>query len=74
LRAGFPDSLFSNQKSQFGLILEGIGMENVGIFYGQLVYFSAIYYNLWQFGIVCGNLVYFPNLVCLDQGKSGNPD
>jgi hypothetical protein len=33
----------------------------------------AIWYNLWPFGIVCGHLVYFPILVCLDQAKSGNP-
>jgi hypothetical protein len=34
-------------------------MENVGIFYGHLEYFTAIWYNLWPFGIFCGNLVYF---------------
>jgi hypothetical protein len=28
-------------------------------FYGHLEYFKAIWYNLWQFGIVCGYLVYF---------------
>jgi hypothetical protein len=31
--------------------------------------FTAIWYNLWPFGIVCGHLVYFPILVCLDQEK-----
>jgi hypothetical protein len=34
-------------------------MENVGIFYDHLEYFTAIWYNLRQFGIVCGHLVYF---------------
>jgi hypothetical protein len=34
-------------------------MENVGIFYDHLEYFTAIWYNLWLFGIVCGHLVYF---------------
>jgi hypothetical protein len=29
---GLPDGLFSYQKYQFGYILEGLGMENVGIF------------------------------------------
>jgi hypothetical protein len=29
--AGLPDGIFSYQKSQFGYILEGLGMENVGI-------------------------------------------
>jgi hypothetical protein len=32
--SGFPDSLFSNPKSQFGEILEGIRLENVYILYG----------------------------------------
>jgi hypothetical protein len=27
--AGLPDAFFSDQKSQFGYILEGLGMENV---------------------------------------------
>jgi hypothetical protein len=32
LAAGLPDGLFSNQKSQFGSILEGLAIENFGIF------------------------------------------
>jgi hypothetical protein len=32
-----PDGLFSNQKFKFGEILEGLAMEDVGIFYGHLV-------------------------------------
>jgi hypothetical protein len=42
-----------------------------GIFCGNLVYFMALWYSLWQFGIFYGNLVYFmviwyifPLLVC----------
>jgi hypothetical protein len=34
-------------------------MENVGTFNDHLEYFTAIWYNLWPFGIVCGHLVYF---------------
>jgi hypothetical protein len=34
--AGLPDGIFPNQKSQFGKILEGLGMEKVDIFYGHL--------------------------------------
>jgi hypothetical protein len=34
---GLPDGLFLDQKSQFGYILEGLGMENVGIFFSRLV-------------------------------------
>jgi hypothetical protein len=35
-------------------------MENIGLFYDHLVYFTAIGNILWPFGIFCGNLVYFP--------------
>jgi hypothetical protein len=38
-------------------IVEGLVMENVGIFYARLEYFTAIWNILWQFGIVCGHLV-----------------
>jgi hypothetical protein len=41
--------------------------------YKMLVYFTALWYNVWQFGVVCGPLVYFPVLVFFDQEKSGNP-
>jgi hypothetical protein len=34
-------------------------MENLGIFYYHLVYFTAIGHILWPFGIFCGNMVYF---------------
>jgi hypothetical protein len=34
-------------------------MENLGIFYDHLVYFTDIGNILWAFGIFCGNLVYF---------------
>jgi hypothetical protein len=71
--AGLPDGLFSHQKSQFWLNLEGIGIENVAIFYDLLEYCTTIWYNIQPFGIVCGHLVYFSILVCLDQEKSSNP-
>jgi hypothetical protein len=36
-------------------------MEDVGIFYGHLVYFTVIWYTLWPFGIFYGYLVHlFP--------------
>jgi hypothetical protein len=35
--AGLPDGLFKDQKSQFGNILEGLEMKNVGILYVRLV-------------------------------------
>jgi hypothetical protein len=42
--AGLPDGLFSNQKSQFGEILEDLRMESAGIFFGHLEYFTVIWY------------------------------
>jgi hypothetical protein len=60
LRPGLPDGLFSNQKSQFWSSLEGLTMENIGIFNDHLVYFTAIGNILWPFDIFCAHLVYFP--------------
>jgi hypothetical protein len=47
---GLPDVIFSDQKSHFWFILEGLVMENVGLFHGLLGYFTAISYILWSFG------------------------
>jgi hypothetical protein len=52
-----PDGIFSNQKFQFGKILEGLVLADIRTFYGHLVYFVAIWYILWPFGI------FFPVLV-----------
>jgi hypothetical protein len=41
-QSGLPGGVFLNQKSQFGKILEALRMENVGIFYGHLLHFTAI--------------------------------
>jgi hypothetical protein len=38
-------------------------MEDDGIFYGHLIHFTAFCYILWTFGVIHGNLVYFPVLV-----------
>jgi hypothetical protein len=49
-------------------------MENViYIFYDLLVHFADIRFILWQFGICCGNTLYYPNFGILYQEKSGNP-
>jgi hypothetical protein len=48
---GLPDGLFSNQKSQFGSILEGLRFENVDIFYGHLEYFKDIW-DIWYIFLV----------------------
>jgi hypothetical protein len=31
-----------------------LAMEDVGIFYGHLVYFAAIWSIFWPFGLFCG--------------------
>jgi hypothetical protein len=62
-------------------------MEDVGVYYGHLVYFVAIWDISWLFGTFCGHLVYFvaiwdiswlfgiffPRFGMLYQEKSGNP-
>jgi hypothetical protein len=57
--AGLPDGIFSNQKSQFGKILEGLAMKYVGVFYVHLVNFTGIWCILWPFGIFVYYLLYF---------------
>jgi hypothetical protein len=39
--------------------LEGIAIEDVGIFYDHLVYLTAIWYILWTFGSIDGHLDIF---------------
>jgi hypothetical protein len=43
-KSGFPDDNFQFQKSQFWYILEGLGIENAGMFYGHLEYFTVTWY------------------------------
>jgi hypothetical protein len=50
---GLPNSTFSDQKSPFGYILEGLGIYHFCV---QLEYFTTIWY-LQPFGIFCGHLV-----------------
>jgi hypothetical protein len=47
-----PDGIFFIPKFEFGYILEDFGMETVGIFYGDLVYFWLMGLILESFGIV----------------------
>jgi hypothetical protein len=46
-------------KIQIWENFRGLAMEDFGLFYGHLVYFTAILYILWPLGIFCGHLVYF---------------
>jgi hypothetical protein len=68
-----PDDFFSDQKSQFGYILEDLGMENVVIYSAHLEYFMIIRYILWNLGNFIAILVFFPRFGILYQEKSGNP-
>jgi hypothetical protein len=55
-------------------ISEGHAMEDVGVFYGHLVYFKAIGYILWPFGIFYAYIfVIFFRSGMLYQENSGNP-
>jgi hypothetical protein len=45
----------------------------VCIFYDHLEYFMAIWYNLWPFGIVCGDLLYFSQFGMLGPRKIWQP-
>jgi hypothetical protein len=57
---GLPDGIrIYKLKSQLGSLMESLAVEDVGTFYGLLVYFTASWYILWSFGIFCGHLVYF---------------
>jgi hypothetical protein len=40
-------------------ILESFGMENVGIIFGRLEYYTAFWYILMPFGTFCGHFEYF---------------
>jgi hypothetical protein len=71
--AWLPDGIFSNQISQFGLILEGLGMKNNGTLYGRLEYVTAIFYILGLFGNLVVSWYIFPHFGTLYQEKSGNP-
>jgi hypothetical protein len=42
-----PDGLFSDQKSQFGYILDGLTMEDVCVIY------------VWTFSLLCEHLIYY---------------
>jgi hypothetical protein len=60
----------AHQKYQYEQILEGLGVENDGIFlaiwhiYCHLVYFTAIWCTLKPFGKKSGHIEYFYHFVC----------
>jgi tellurite resistance protein TehA-like permease len=67
-----PDGLFLDQKSQFGYILEYLGMGNVIYTYsGHLEYFTTFGYILRAFGNYV--VILFIFFCILYQERSGNP-
>jgi hypothetical protein len=54
LPPGLPDGIFSYQNPYLGKYLEDLSIKDARIFYGHLVYFTAILYILQPFGIFCG--------------------
>jgi hypothetical protein len=46
-----PDGIFSYQNYHVGYILDGIGVDDVGIFYFRLEYFMAVRYFLLPSGM-----------------------
>jgi hypothetical protein len=66
-----PEGLFSNQKSQYGKIFQGLRLENVDIFNGDLEYFMNIWDSLRPLHV---HLVIFSGFGVIYQEKTGNPD
>jgi hypothetical protein len=64
---------FQTKTPNLGKILEGLAMEDIGIFYVHLVYFTAFWYILWTLRTLSGYLVYFSRFGMLQREKSGNP-
>jgi hypothetical protein len=60
---------FQTKNPNLEKILEGLAMEDVGIFYGH---FTVFCYILWTFSLVSGHLVYFSRFGILYKVKSGN--
>jgi hypothetical protein len=69
-RPGLPNVIFSKQKSNFSV---NFGGTCIGILNGHWVYFTAIGYILWPFGIFHGYLVYISRFGLLHEEISGNP-
>jgi hypothetical protein len=71
-KSGLLNGLFSNQKYQFELILEGLRLENVDIFYCHLEYFTfGIFYDHSVNFVFIWNIIY--GFGMMNQEKSDNP-
>jgi hypothetical protein len=56
---GCQMAYFQTKNPTLGKFLKGLAMEDVGLFYGNLVYFATTWYNLWQSGILYSHWVHF---------------
>jgi hypothetical protein len=71
---GMPDGIFSNQKLQFGYILESLRMETVGIFCAHLEFITAIWCILLSFGNFVVLWYFFPLFdICIVSRKIWQP-
>jgi hypothetical protein len=57
---GLPDAFFSDQKSQFGYILEDLGIENVEIYSGHWKILRSLGTVLGQLIILWSIGIFFP--------------
>jgi hypothetical protein len=64
---------FQIKNPNLGKILDGLALEDDGIFYRHLVHFTAFCSILWTFGIVRVNLVYFFPFWYLEPRKIWQP-
>jgi hypothetical protein len=64
---------FQTKNPNLGKYVEGNILNNVGIFYGHLVYLMAIWYILWSFVIFVGHFYIFSRFGMSYQERSGNP-
>jgi hypothetical protein len=65
--------VFKPKHPILGKFWEGLRTENVGIFYGNLHYFAAIWNISWPLGNVVVIWYIFACFGILCQEKSGNP-
>jgi hypothetical protein len=68
-----PDGLFQYPKSQFGFVLEVIGMENVAIFYDHLEYLQSFGTSFGYWIILRSFRTFSRHFGKLLPEKSGNP-
>jgi hypothetical protein len=64
---------FQNKNANLGKFR--LAKKDVGKFYGYFVYFTAIWYILWPFGIFSGHFgIFFPVLVCCTKKNLATPE